>query len=615
MTSPPSPGGAQAAPLLWIGEPEPARLRWVSPRLATSFGHPPGVWREPDFLRRLVDSRDFPSLQRAWRGVASTGAPESVDFRAVSARGGLVRWTVDLSAMESSEGAWQVLGTLHTRTHHEREELINSIDGIVWEADCLVRFRFVSKQGERLLGYPLRQWYEEPDFWVQHVHPEDRGWAAEYCRAAVEQGQSHEFEYRMVAADGRVVWLRDIVTVVLQDGQAQGLRGIMVDVTAQHGVQEHLERTISLLEASFDSTADGLLVVGRDGRVTACNRRFQQIWGIPDALVEQHLDAPLLEAVRERLVDPEQFNARVRELYMKPEEESFETIELRDGRVLERYSLPQRLGGAIIGRVWSFRDVSQRVRAERERERLLREAHEAIQVRDDFLSIASHELKTPLTPLRLSLQLLRHVLESRQPGTLGQVDRALGQVRRLSSLVNDLLDASCVGMCRLQLQRAPVSLRELALEVSSDFHAVSERHPITVEAPDEELFILGDSGRLSQVLTNLVENALKYSPQGGAVRMSLARSGAAAVLSVTDSGIGIPKEEQEHLFERFFRARNAPVSGFGGLGLGLYICRDIVERHGGHIWVESEQGRGSTFHVSLPLLAAHTRQEQPAAPG
>ena len=329
MTSPPSPGSCPAAPLLWIGDREPARLRWVSPHLATSFGHPREGWREPDFLRRLVDPRDFPNLQEAWQGVVSTGAPETVDFRTVSTQGALSRWTVDLSAIESSEGVWEVFGTLHprgveerpppgargicdlqlavrelSRANHERDELINSIDGIVWEADCSFRFRFVSKQGERLLGYPVQRWYQEPDFWVRHVHPDDQRWASEYCRAAAEQGLPHEFEYRMIAADGRVVWLRDIVTVVVQDGRVQGLRGIMVDVTAQHGVQEHLERTISLLEASFDSTADGLVVVDREGRVTACNRRFQQIWDIPDVLTDKHLDAPMLQAV-----DPARQNA------------------------------------------------------------------------------------------------------------------------------------------------------------------------------------------------------------------------------------------------------------------------------------------------------------------
>ncbi|MCY1017287.1 PAS domain-containing sensor histidine kinase [Pyxidicoccus sp. MSG2] len=493
----------------------------------------------------------------------------------------------------------------------EHEELIDSIDGIVWEADPSFRFTLVSKQAERLLGYPVRRWYEEPDFWVEHLHPDDREWAASYCREAAEQCLPHEFEYRMLAADGQVVWLRDLVTVMTDpDGRPARLRGIMVDVTAQRGTQEHLERTVALLEATLESTADGLLVVGLDGRIRACNRRFHQIWELDMTQVGTR-DAPLLREVRGKLKDPEGFMARVQALYDTPWEESFDTVELRDGRTVERYSLPQRQRGVITGRVWSFRDVSARVQAEREREQLLRDANEAIQVRDDFLSIASHELKTPLTPLRLNLQLLKQALESDQPVTPGRVDKALGQVRRLSALVNDLLDASCVGEGRMELQRMPMSLPELVREVFSDFRAVSDaQHPLTYEGPEEDVLIQGDRGRLSQVLTNLLENALKYSPLGGAVRVSLTHSGGDAVVTVADSGIGIPKEELAHLFERFFRARNAPVSGFGGLGLGLYICRDIIDRHGGHIWVESELGRGSAFHVSLPVLATRMQQEE-----
>jgi PAS domain S-box-containing protein len=488
-----------------------------------------------------------------------------------------------------------------SQVQREHEELINSIDGIVWEADPSFRFLFVSRQAERLLGYPVERWYHEPDFWMTHVHPDDREQAASYCRSAAEQCLPHELEYRMIASDGRVVWLRDIVSVATEGGRSHRLRGIMVDITAQRATQERLERTVSVLEATLDSTADGLLVVGRDGRVLACNRRFQQLWGMTPAQLE-HGDAEMLQAVRERLKDPERFLTRVRELYASPAEESFDVVELRDGRVLERYSIPQQQGGVITGRVWSFRDVSARVQAEQERERLLHDAHEAIQVRDDFLSIASHELKTPLTPLRLHLQMLKHALESDQPVTPGRVDKALGQVRRLSALVNDLLDASCVGEGRMELRRVPMSLPELVHEVFSEFRGTSPHHALTYEGSDGELLIQGDRGRLGQVLTNLLENALKYSPLGGSVRVTLTHSGGDAVVTVADAGIGIPKEEQAHLFERFFRARNAPVSGFGGLGLGLYICRDIIERHGGHIWVESELGRGSTFHVSLPVL-------------
>ncbi len=510
---------------------------------------------------------------------------------------------VSPASMDARESAREL-----SRAQREHRELIDSVDGIVWEADATFRFLLVSRQAERLLGYPVERWYQEPDFWVKHLHPDDREQATSDCRAAVEHCLSHELEYRMIAIDGRIVWLRDLVSVEDDDGLPRRLRGIMVDITAQRATQEHLERTVSLLEATLDSTTDGLLVVGLDGQVLARNHQFLKIWGFTEEEVPEQ-DALALQAACRRVKHPELFLTRVQELYARPTEEDFDIIELRDGRVLERYSTPHRQGGIITGRVWNFRDISSRVQAERERERLLRDAHEAIQVRDDFLSIASHELKTPLTPLWLHLQMLKQELESDQPVGPGRVEKALGQVRRLSALVNDLLDASCVGAGRMELQRTPLSLPEMVREVLSDFRGVSENHALTYEGPDEDVLIQGDRGRLAQVLTNLMENALKYSPLGGVVHVTLTHSGGDAVVTVADSGIGIPKEEQAHLFERFFRARNAPVSGFGGLGLGLYICRDIIERHGGHIWVESELGRGSVFRVSLPVLSTQALLE------
>ncbi len=493
-----------------------------------------------------------------------------------------------------------VKAVLHSRRGHAA--LVDNIDGIVWEADPSFRFVFVSKQAERLLGYPVERWLEEPQFWVDHLHPDDRHWAPDFCLSAVQQCLPHEFEYRMLAADGRTVWLRDIVTVHSEEGRARRLHGIMVDVTEQRSAQERLEQTVSLLEATLDSTADGLLVVDRDGRITAHNRQFKRLWGVSSMHDCPH-DSMLLDKVRGQLKDPESFFARLKALYESPEQESFDIIELQDGRVLERYSLPQWRRGLITGRVWSFRDITDRVRAGRVQARLLEEAHEAVRVRDDFLSIAAHELKTPLTPLRLQLELMKRSMTAKEPVPEERVEKALAQVHRLSALINDLVDATSVEAGRLKLRRTPVSLLELAREACSDFRSISPEHAFTCELPPEDVVVLGDRDRLLQVLANLLENAIKYSPLGGTVRVAVSHVQDAAVLTVTDAGMGIPQEEQTRLFERFFRARNAPVSGFGGLGLGLYICRDIIERHDGHIWVESELGRGSTFHVSLPVMA------------
>ena len=493
------------------------------------------------------------------------------------------------------------------QTRWQHEEFIHNLDGIVWEADTNFRFLFVSQQAERLLGYPVQRWMEEPDFWRTHVHPEDTDWACAFCMKATQECRPHEFEYRMVAADGSIVWLRDIVTVVSDDERPLKLRGIMVDVTEQHRVQEHLEQTVSLLQATLDSTADGVLVTDRHRKLTAFNKKFQELWHIPDALMNTRDDEQVLDSVLGQLQDPEAFLARVLELYATPEEESSEIIELRDGRVFERYSRPQRLGDTIIGRVWSFRDVTQQARVQQERERLLHDAQEAIRVRDDFLSIASHELKTPLTPLKLHLQVLKKHVATGQSVPPQHLEKALAQVGRLSSLISDLLDTSRIQAGRLDLKHEPVPLGELTREVLSDLRAASPHHTLTCEEPQQALVILGDRGRLAQVLTNLLENALKYSPMGGTIRVTLERDGTQALVSVADEGIGIPPDQRLQLFERFFRARNAPISGFGGLGLGLYICRDIVEHHGGRIWVESEVGRGSTFHFTVPLASGELR--------
>ncbi len=518
-----------------------------------------------------------------------------------NAKGGIV--AVPERATEASD--LEELVRELTRAQREHAELIDNIDGIVWESSSSdLHFTFVSKQAERLLGYPTRCWLEDPNFWVNHLHPDDRAWAPAFCVKATSECRPHELEYRMVAADGRTVWLRDIVTVIVEEGRPVKLRGIMVDVTEQHRNKERLQHMVSLLRATLDSTADGLLAVNPSGLTVAYNRRFQDLWRLSDEMMGSPRNVLTAPPIVEQILDPEPYLARLRELDAALDQEGLEDIELRDGRVIERSAFPQRQGDAIIGRVWSFRDVTQRVRAEQERERLLSEAHEAIRVRDDFLSIASHELKTPLTPLSLHLQVMQQRAAAGQPIPSALVEKTLTQVKRMSGLISDLLDVSRIEAGRLELELKSVPLRELVREVVADFRPISTHHVIECDEPAEEVIVQGDRGRLAQVLTNLLENAIKYSPTGGLVRVMVSRGPSEVVVSVADSGIGIPADQQVHLFERFFRARNAPISGFGGLGLGLYICRDIVERHGGRIWVESKVGTGSTFRFTLPVVSA-----------
>jgi signal transduction histidine kinase len=247
-------------------------------------------------------------------------------------------------------------------------------------------------------------------------------------------------------------------------------------------------------------------------------------------------------------------------------------------------------------------ELGRRASIALENARLLREAQEAVRVREEFLSLASHELRTPLTPLLIRLSIAARRSRGGEAVDPAVFEACLRQVHRLISLVNDLLDVGRIQAGKLELHFEVLSLTALAEEVRATFAGAYAARPLRFDRGREPALVRGDRARLEQVVTNLVENALKYSAEETPVDLSVSVEGRSAVLAVRDQGIGIPREQQKQIFERFFRAANAGSAG-GSLGLGLFICRDIVERHGGAIRVESQVGRGSAFFVTLPLWA------------
>lgn len=240
------------------------------------------------------------------------------------------------------------------------------------------------------------------------------------------------------------------------------------------------------------------------------------------------------------------------------------------------------------------------------------------QLKSQFISIASHELRTPITSMRGFVQIALRGLRRREAGgaptasdwqrenaaLIQQLEVAERQTLRLGRLVDELLDVSRIQAGRLEFSLGQVDLGRLVSEVVAPLQVRSTAHSISTRVNGDDVAVWGDADRLEQVVTNLVENAIKYSPEGGRVEAEVSSGPDEVRVVVADQGVGIPAEQLERIFDPFYRFESGTATHVGGIGLGLYISRSIVERHGGRIWAESD-GKGSHFHVVLP------RQAQP----
>ena len=237
---------------------------------------------------------------------------------------------------------------------------------------------------------------------------------------------------------------------------------------------------------------------------------------------------------------------------------------------------------------------------------LYREAQQALHARDAFLSVAAHELKTPTTLILAHAQLLQRRAE--QSGASDRDRRSLrmlgSQAERLTQLIQVVLDVSRLQGGELRLNRAAVDLVVIARRVVEELSMVADQHQLVFAGPPEPQVVHGDSLRLEQVLQNLVQNAVKYSPAGSVVRVQIQRRAAEVAVSVSDQGIGVPEAALPELFTPFYRASNID-QGVSGFGIGLYVVKEITTRHGGSVQVTSTEGQGSTFTVLLPLYQPH----------
>jgi PAS domain S-box-containing protein len=313
-------------------------------------------------------------------------------------------------------------------------------------------------------------------------------------------------------------------------------------------------------------------------------------------------------------VFPKEVVAYVTPLYQKAFQGEAVVFELSfGGHVYEIHAAPLKYARIAISAILVIaHDVTVRKQAEAERLELLtreqearREAQEAVRVRDAFLSVASHELKNPLTTIMGNAQVLQR--RAAREGTLTERDQRVltvitEQASRLNQMIATLFDISRIEMGQFQIERGTLDIAALTRRVVADIQPTLTKHTISLHGAATPLLVAGDVLRLEQVLQNLIQNAIKYSPAGGLVVVQLEQRNTRVYISITDQGIGIPAEAIPYLFRRFYRAESAKTHHIEGTGIGLYVAKEIITLHGGDAVVESTEGKGSTFTISLPVL-------------
>ncbi|OSS40179.1 Chemotaxis protein methyltransferase CheR [Christiangramia flava JLT2011] len=244
-----------------------------------------------------------------------------------------------------------------------------------------------------------------------------------------------------------------------------------------------------------------------------------------------------------------------------------------------------------------IRNIASQVSATLQNSYLFEKIKQLNAKKDEFIAVASHELKTPLTSLKGYLQLLQHT--NQNPATDGFIDKSLTQVERLNGLVDDLLNMSRLDSGRLDFKKRIFDLNKVIIDVVANFKYTHPSHEILFDV-QQELLVFGDAQRIEQVIINLISNAIKYSPFSNTIEITATKSVDSIIVSVRDYGIGVKEEHQKFLFDRFYRAENS--TGIGGLGIGLYLSKEIIKRHKGEIGYRKPPGSGSEFYFTLPYV-------------
>lgn len=367
---------------------------------------------------------------------------------------------------------------------------------------------------------------------------------------------------------------------------------------------EELALSLSMMQATLDSTTDAIVVTDLSGNVRDFNKKYSEMMGFPREIINSSDAGILRKKFSRQFKDPEQFLAQVIEIYASAPPETLDVLEFADGRVFERYSKIQSIDKRSVGRVWSFRDITERKRAEEKLQAAKVAAEKASKAKDDFLALLSHELRTPLTPALVAASYLAEH-EGLLPEFREEVAAIWRNVQLEAHLIDDLLDVTRISRGKIEMHHETVDAHRLirtAVQIAQN-DMVEKQIEFVINLHAHAHHIWADPVRIQQVFWNLLNNAVKFTPNEGRITIRSSNDEKQFVFEVTDTGIGIEAGRQDQIFEAFDQGERSITRKFGGLGLGLTISKTLLDLHGGKINVQSDgKNRGTTFRVSLDAL-------------
>jgi PAS domain S-box-containing protein len=485
--------------------------------------------------------------------------------------------------------AIEVTGHINAKKQIEEAEerarlAVDAVGLGIFDLDLLSGEMITSKQFASIFGFDevvTRNQY------VDRFHREDMNIRAIAHEAAPIDGKLF-YEARILWPDNTVHWGR-VEGKVYYDAEGKAIRilGTVLDFTDQKNTKEALAESEQRLRNITSAAPACLWMSDSDGLITYINQTWIDWTGRP---FEDHLGRGWIDSIVEE--DKEKAGKK---FMLDLSNRSLYEVEFRinhaDGTKhwCVATGKPQhRADGVFTGYIGACVDITEQKNLQ--------------QQKDDFIGIASHELKTPVTSIKAYTQVLERMLQKDgQEKEAVMIKRMDLQLNRLTSLIGDLLDVTKINSGRLQFNDQEFDFNSMVKEIIEDLQRTTQKHKIIENfVPTGRVF--GDKERIGQVITNLVTNAIKYSPNSNEIVVHVLSKNEEVNLCVEDFGIGIAKDKLTKVFEQFYRVSGDKQHTFPGLGLGLYIASEIIKRENGRIWVNSEEGKGSTFCFALPVI-------------